>query len=67
MKRKLYYLEKLVYDQKVANSFKVTIGGAYVLMVVLADVEINQLYEKFKNEANRKALEKKLKTCANKE
>ena len=67
MKRKLYYLEKLVYDQKVANSFKVTIGGAYALMVVLADVEINQLYEKFKNEANRKALEKKLKTCANKE
>ena len=46
-------VEKFVNDQKVGDSFKVTIGGAYEPLITLLDLYINQLYEKFKNETNR--------------
>ena len=53
IKGKRYDVAKLVNDQKVAGSLKVTIGGVYAPLMVLGDLKINQLYEMFKNETNR--------------
>ena len=52
MKGKQYDVGKLINDQKLAESFKVTIGRAFAPLMAFEDQEINQLYEKFKNETN---------------
>ena len=53
LKGKQYDVEKLTNDNKLAESFKVTIGGAFPPLIAFEDQEINQLYEQFKNETNR--------------
>lgn len=50
---KQYDVGKFVNDQKVTDSFKVTIWGAYAPLMALEDLEINKLYEEFKNETSR--------------
>ena len=49
MEGKQYDVGKLMHDQKLAESFKVTIGGAFSPLMVFEDQEVNQLYEKRKH------------------
>ena len=53
LKGKQYDVEKLTNDNKLAESFKLTIGGAFAPLIAFGDQEINQLYEQIKNETNR--------------
>ena len=53
MKGKQYDVAKLTNDQNLADTFKVTIGGAFAPLMAFEDQDINQLYEQFKNETNK--------------
>ena len=52
MKGKQYDVGKLINDQKLAESFKMTIAGAFAPLMAFEDQEINQLYERFKIKNN---------------
>ena len=53
MKGKQYDAAKLTNDKNLADTFKVTIGGAFAPLMAFEDHNINQLYEQFKNETNK--------------
>ena len=50
---KICDIGKLIIDQIVADSLKVTIREAYAPLMVLENLGINKLYEKFKNEIKK--------------
>ena len=52
-KSRQFDVAKLMNDQNLAESFKITIGGAFAPLMACEDQEINQLYDSFKKEVNR--------------
>ena len=53
VKGKQYGVSKLTNDQNLADTFKVTIGGAFTPLMAFEDQDINQRYKQFKNETSK--------------
>ena len=61
MKRKIYMqkvprrydVAKLINDEQLAQTFKIKIGGAFEPLLLIEDLEIDELYRKFKQITNK--------------
>ena len=52
-KHKQFDVAKLIDDKEIANTFQITIGGAFAPLMSLNAMPIDDLYEKFKTETNK--------------